>query len=395
MNILLTSSTGYPSTDTGGPNKIIYYLIEQLRRRKIDVGFFSKHFNWNSEMKDSVRINLVNKIRNKLFSGSPLYRNIVTSPWYLSSHYSRLQDYFELRSDLFSNYDCINFHDVISGFHLRKFSKKKILTIHSCGSIINELNYLKKSKTQSSLLKKIKEMEEIAFNEANYVTFPSIAARNMFIEDMGKGETDKIKIIYNGIDFDEIQRARTSKEILNKYRISQKYTHYIFNAANHIKTKNIDKIILAVEFLLKKYHLDVCVINAGTGLLTPELKKMVCKLGLEKNVLFIGAIQNEDVIQLMKISDFFLMTSEKVVFDMVILEALASKTVVLASCEGGNKEIIKDGVNGYLLYDNEPEEIAMKIVKSDRKVIQGAEESIKSFSINFMAEKYLDLYQNG
>jgi glycosyltransferase involved in cell wall biosynthesis len=396
MNILLTSATGYPSPDTGGPNKIIFYLIEELRKQKINVGYISKHFELNMEQKDPVRINFRNKIRDKLFLNSLFYRRLVTHPWYLSRHFDKLNDYFNLRADSFSDYDCINFHDVLSGSHLRKFKKKKILTIHSTGTIINEFNQAIQSRSSFKipLINRIKQMEEIAFNEASYVTFPSIAAKNMFLEDLGKPETDKLKIIYNGIDFGEIEKLRTSKEILDKYGISGKYSHYIFNVANHIKAKNIDKIILAAELLLKKSHMDACVINAGTGPLTPDLKKMVRRLGLDKNVFFLGAIPNKDVLQLMKICDFFLMTSEKVVFDMVILEALACKTVVLASYSGGNKEIIKDGINGYFLYENEPEEIVLKIINADRSVVKGAEESAKLYSINSMVEKYLDLYQN-
>ncbi len=395
MKILLSSSTGYPSPDTGGPNKIIFYLLRELLRRKIDADYISKHFEFNKELDRSIEVNFTNKIRNKLFLNSALYRRAVTHPWYLNRHYNKLRDYFSLKETLILNYDCINYHDVLSGFHLRNFKKKKILTIHTGGSIINELDQAVKSnlKMKISLLQRIKQMEEAAFNEASYVTFPSIAAKNMFLEDLGKPETDKIKIIYNGIDFEEIEQISTSKEIFDKYGISRKHACYIFNAASHIKNKHIDKIILASELLLKKYHLDVCFINAGTGPLSLDLKKMVRRFGLGKNIYFLGVIPNKDVIRIMKICDFFIMASERVVFDMVILEALAAGTLVIATSDGGNKEIIKDGENGYLLRENEPEEIALKVTEADKSVVKGTKESIKLFSIGSMTEKYLDLYQ--
>jgi len=55
------------------------------------------------------------------------------------------------------------------------------------------------------------------------------------------------------------------------------------------------------------------------------------------------------------------MPSERVVFDMVILEALASGLPIIASDEGGNREIISDGKNGYLLKNNSAKHIAIVI----------------------------------
>ena len=396
MNILLSTATGYPSPDTGGPNKIIFFLLRELLKRKINAGYISKHFEFTGEKEGGIRAGLLNKTRNKLFLNSRFYRSSVTHPRYLEWHYKKLREYFNSKKSFSAKYDCINFHDVLSGFHLRDLGKKKILTIHSAGSIIRELSEAIKSqsKIRNRLFNSIGKMEAAAFEDASYITFPSIAAKNMMLEDLGKPDSEKIKIINNGIDLEEIDQINRSVKIFDKYGISQTHTSYLFNAANHVKNKNIDKIILAAELLVRKYNLDLCVVNAGMGPQGLYLKKMVHKFGLQKNVHFLGTIPNRDVIRLMKICDFFIMTSERVVFDMVILEALASKTVVLASYDGGNKEIIKDGINGYFLYDNEPEEIAHRILNADRSVINGAAETIKNFSVSSMAEKYLELYQN-
>jgi glycosyltransferase involved in cell wall biosynthesis len=146
--------------------------------------------------------------------------------------------------------------------------------------------------------------------------------------------------------------------------------------------------------MVKKYRLNVCVINAGIGPLENELKKIVHKTGLDQNFFFLGAIPNEDIIRFMKFCTYFVMTSERVVFDMAILEALASRTIVLANNDGGNKEILKDGVNGYLFFKNEPEEIADRILNADKNIVKGAEETVRRFSLGSMAEKYLELYNN-
>jgi glycosyltransferase involved in cell wall biosynthesis len=100
-------------------------------------------------------------------------------------------------------------------------------------------------------------------------------------------------------------------------------------------------------------------------------------------------IPNDDVISLMKSCDFFVMPSEKVVFDMVILEALASGITVIASNHGGNKEIIKNSINGYLIDTINPEMFAKKIITS-KKIFQPK----GVISSKSMYNDYNSIYQN-
>ena len=137
MNILLTSATGYPSPDTGGPNKIIYYLLKGIDSDKNNVDYISKHYQLNSlhQHRQGFRVNNINYLREKLYSNSRFYRNIVTHPVYLQYHFNNLKFFFHSKFNILSEYDCINSHDIISGYYLRDYEKKKILTIHSKGSM--------------------------------------------------------------------------------------------------------------------------------------------------------------------------------------------------------------------------------------------------------------------
>ena len=102
-----------------------------------------------------------------------------------------------------------------------------------------------------------------------------------------------------------------------------------------------------------------------------------------------------DVIKLLKVSDIFFMASEKVIFDLIVLEALASRTCCFVSDEGGNKEIIKNGENGYLINIRNIEEIAKRIISVNKnKVKIEAKETAKKFSLDKMTNGYLKLYEN-
>ena len=118
-------------------------------------------------------------------------------------------------------------------------------------------------------------------------------------------------------------------------------------------------------------------------------------MGIKNNVKFLGKLSNNEVIKFIKLSDIFIMTSEKVIFDLVVLEALACGICCVVSNDGGNKEIIKDGINGYLIETNDIDKIAQKIISLDtNKTKFNAIETAKQFSVNKMVNEYFQLYKS-
>ena len=109
--------------------------------------------------------------------------------------------------------------------------------------------------------------------------------------------------------------------ILEKYAINKNgFDFTMLNVAQHVEPKNIDLIIKPVKVLRDKYSKKVQLINVGNGYLTEYLTNLVKENNLEKQVKFLGIIPNEDVIRLMKCLDIFIQTSNKVIFDLVVLK---------------------------------------------------------------------------
>jgi N-acetyl-alpha-D-glucosaminyl L-malate synthase BshA len=81
----------------------------------------------------------------------------------------------------------------------------------------------------------------------------------------------------------------------------------------------------------------------------PELSKVLCKvkeLGLLDRITFCG--KQDDVAQLLSLSDVMLLPSEKESFGLVALEAMACGIPTVASNAGGIPELITHGETGYL-----------------------------------------------
>ena len=77
-----------------------------------------------------------------------------------------------------------------------------------------------------------------------------------------------------------------------------------------------------------------------------ELQLLVAALGLESAVHFLG--QREDMPTVMAAIDALLVPSTEEPFGLVVVEAMAAGTPVVATTNGGPAEIIRDGIDGRL-----------------------------------------------
>ncbi len=87
------------------------------------------------------------------------------------------------------------------------------------------------------------------------------------------------------------------------------------------------------------------------------------------------------------------MPSERVVFDIVILEALACGITVVVSSNGGNLEIIEDGINGHLIDELNPLYIKEKILFAlKNNTSKNAIATAGNYSIKKTTYEYENLY---
>lgn len=396
---------GYPNKNTGGPNHIIYEIVNHNKSGKFKIDFLSYDTYINNL--DTNKINEITnpiyfkkKITNLLFENFSLYRNIVSSDLYLPAHFKKKEKRFKRLKKISTNYDIIHSQDSLSLAYLTQIhsNKKKILTIHSKGPLSDELkNMVSGDKLKNRVDVRLKKYELKSIELADVITFPSRAARTYFENSMEiELDNTKVKIVYNGIDFNRIHNISGTEEILEKYLIEKTKDRLILlNIAAHTSEKNIDILLKVIEKLLLKYKKDVLLLNIGEGNLTNELRVLTNKLKIQNNVRFLGKLPNEDVIKLLKATDIFIMSSGKVIFDIVVLEALACSTCCVVSNEGGNKEIIKDCENGYLIDIDDVDKIAQKIISVDiDKVKTKAIETAKQFSVQKMVDEYFELYES-
>ncbi len=394
IKLLFTSLSGFPKEESGGPNKVISILTKRLSIENFQSQFISKH--GQIILTSPSRKNIMKRVdlfREYFFSKNYFYRKIFSSSIYLNYFLKKSIDIVNQYIQE-TDYDILNAHDVRTLFKL-KSSKKIILSVHSKGCIVNDMITLYGyRKNLSKIYSEFNILEKETLSTVNKIIFPSKAARDMYFDDLGINSNNiSTKIIYTGLDVDRINSLYPDDKFYKRFPLLKSKGMKILNVANHIKVKNIDKILLVLsEF--RKINKKFIFINLGSGPLTKMLKSIVNDLNLSANVIFIPFLKNEDVIRLMKCCDVYISFSERVIFDIVILEALGCGMKVIAYDAGGNKEVIDNNLNGYLVDINDTENIICLLKKDDDNIYNLARQTIKKFSVEKMVKDYENIFLN-
>ena len=211
-------------------------------------------------------------------------------------------------------------------------------------------------------------------------------------------DSDKLRVIYNGIDTEKFIKSETKREYLRKkYNIPK--DAFVMTITSRIKNAN-DKGHNALLEILKKYELPntyLIVIGKGKGL--SKLKKVVKEYKLEKKVLFLGHILA--VQEILDITDITVLPSKFETFGLVIAEGMAMNKPAIAYNVGGVREVIDDNLNGFLVSNNDIDNFYQKIsfyIKNKEKLEIMGEEArrkvLNCFSLQDMLLKIKEVYRS-
>lgn len=216
--------------------------------------------------------------------------------------------------------------------------------------------------------------------------FPnSFDTKNRFYAIFGKYFKRKTRTIFPGVDLKLYPRDKKIQIIDKKYNLKGK--KLVIYVGRLDKEKGIEYLIRAAKSIPAEVYI------LGGGDYKKELEKIVKELKL-KNVHFVGYFGSENINEM---REFYQRTNVVVVpstvkeaFGLVILEAMACSTPVVASRIGGIPNIVKDGKTGFLVPPRSAKDIAEKvnkIVSDDRLRIAMGERCRKLIEERFTWEK--------
>lgn len=201
-----------------------------------------------------------------------------------------------------------------------------------------------------------------------------------------------IEVIHNFVD---VQRYNKKPVAAFRQVIAPNNEKIIIHASNFRKIKRIDNVME----IFKNIHAAVPakLLMVGDGPERPLAEDLTRQFGLEADVRFLG--KQEQMEEILAVSDVFLLPSEYESFGLAALEAMAASTVVISTDAGGLNEININGETGYTSAIGDVESMsknAIALLKDEAKLKtfkHNALKEAKLFDIHHIIPKYEALYR--
>jgi len=202
----------------------------------------------------------------------------------------------------------------------------------------------------------------------------------------------EIEVIHNFVD---VQRYNKKPVAAFRQVIAPNNEKIIIHASNFRKIKRIDNVME----IFKNIHAAVPakLLMVGDGPERPLAEDLTRQYGLDADVRFLG--KQEQMEEILAVSDVFLLPSEYESFGLAALEAMAASTVVISTDAGGLNEININGETGYTSPIGDVESMsknAITLLKDEAKLKtfkHNALKEAKLFDIHHIIPKYEALYR--
>lgn len=184
----------------------------------------------------------------------------------------------------------------------------------------------------------------------------SAAIRDVLVHDGIPASS--IEVVHDGIDVERIANLPAidvHKEFWLPHGVP-----VIVNVGALVAHKGQKHLVDAMSKVIRDMP-DAHAIIFGEGDLRSALEKQIKDRGVEKQIILAGF--REDVLQLVKSADLFVMSSVTEGLGSTVLDAMAMKLAVVGTTAGGIPEAVVPGETGLLVAPGDPKALAAGIVR--------------------------------
>ncbi len=205
-----------------------------------------------------------------------------------------------------------------------------------------------------------------------------------------------LRCIHNGIDVDS-QRSPTRPPI-DREQLGLNGDEVAVGVVGRLTAvKGLDLFLDAAQEIAA-VNRAVRFVVIGDGPLRHALERQAAELGISNRVIFLG--HRVDAARIVGALDLLVIPSRSEGIPMVLLEALASETPVVASRVGGIPEVVEHQRHGLLCEPGDPDALAQACLQlvGDRVAARalasaGLRRVEEEFSASLMASRYAAIYQ--
>jgi N-acetyl-alpha-D-glucosaminyl L-malate synthase BshA len=193
-----------------------------------------------------------------------------------------------------------------------------------------------------------------SINESDAITAVS---QNLRDETYKNFKIEKeIKVIQNFVD---VKRFR--KKPIDAFRrvIAPHNEKVVLHASNFRKLKRVTDVVKVFAALNKKVPSKLLFVGDGPEL--PAAESLARELGIYDETRFVG--RQEQIEEVLAISDLFILPSDYESFGLAALEAMAAGVPVISSNAGGLPEVNIEGETGYLADVGDVETMGIRAIE--------------------------------
>ena len=207
-----------------------------------------------------------------------------------------------------------------------------------------------------------------------------------------------VHIIPTGIEIERFYKENIEQEKLKKLKskLGFKASDIVVLYLGRIGyEKSIDFLIKNHATVVKKYK-NVKLLIVGDGPDLEKFKTLARKLKIDDSIVFTGKVDWEETKYYYNISDIFVTASNTETQGLTVVEALASSLPVIALDDDAFRNVVIDGLCGYLFKDKKEyiKKLAELIDDKQLRVRMGGQGRINAepYSSRYFAERVLDVY---
>ncbi|MGN1180527.1 MAG: glycosyltransferase [Suilimivivens sp.] len=348
-------------------------LAEGLRRKGHEVVVFAPSYDKQEEEKDIVRY------------GS-LFRNVAGGFSVPNSIDPIIEKRF--RED---NFDVIHVHHpVMMGDTARYLSKKYgvplVFTYHT--RYEQYLHYMGLSGLRKFMPRYIRHCTD----SCDLVIAPTPLMKSYLEEIPVK---PPVSVLPTGLPADSFLPDEEKKtQIREKFLQGRKYL--FVSVARLAKEKNIEFLLRSMKLVKEKQGNDFKLLLMGDGPDRKHLRKVVEEMSLSEEIVFGGAVPNEEIKNYCHAADLFLFASRSETQGIVLIESMAAGTPVLAVRGTGTEDVVINGKNGYMTEVSETKFASKLMDILEKKEIEilteGAKTTAESYRSDFLAKEAERIY---
>lgn len=206
-------------------------------------------------------------------------------------------------------------------------------------------------------------------------------------------EFKRLLVIPNAIDLDDYTGRDETKSESGSIRLG-----YI-GRLDH--SKGIFEAIEALNILRKAGVENATLSIAGSGPAEEDLRGQVKLLGLDKEVIFAGALFGQQKKNFWEQTDIFVFPTYREGLPYTVLESLASGTPMVTTRVGGIGDVIKDGVHGIFVEPHDAARVAAAIKRmiedsegTQKMSIECVARAREFYGIDRLARQFSELYKS-